>query len=150
MWILSFLPDSFILYVVYCAMTIGVIGILASYIIKAIPFLNIYRTPIQLLSILLLCAGIYWYGGYSTEMIWRDRVKEAESKIKAAEEKAPVITRETVTKYKDKIVVVKRGVEIVKKEIEIKREIINEGCKLNPTAVEMYNLGITGPREDSK
>jgi hypothetical protein len=35
-------------------------------------------------------------------------------------------------------------VEVIKKEIEIKREIINEGCKLNPTAVEMYNKGITG------
>lgn len=147
MWILSFLPDSFILYVVYLAMAAGAIGILASYVIKFIPFLNIYRTPIQIVSIVLFCAGVYWYGGYSTEIAWRSRVAEMEAKVKESEERAPVITKEIVTKYKDKILVVKRGVEIVKKEIEVKREIINEGCKLNPTAVEMYNKGITGPEE---
>lgn len=150
MWVLHFLPDSFILYVVYCAMAAGAIGIVSSYVIKFIPFLNIYRTPIQIVSILLFCAGVYWYGGYSTEMEWRAEAKKLQDKIDKAEAQAPIITRETVTKYKDKIVVVKRGVEIVKKEIEVKREIINEGCKLNPTAVEMYNLGITGPKEDSK
>jgi len=150
MWVIHFLPDSFILYVVYCLMAVGAIGILASYVIKFIPFLNIYRTPIQIVSIILLCAGIYWYGGYDTEMQWRARVAEMEAKVKESEEKAPIITKEIVTKYKDKILVVKKGVEVIKKEIEVKREIINEGCKLNPTAVEIYNKGVTGPGEETR
>ena len=150
MWVLHFLPDSFILYVVYCLMAAGAAGIILSYVIKSIPFLNIYRIPIQILSIVLFCAGVYWYGGYDTEMQWRARVAEMEAKVKESEERAPVITKEIVTKYKDKVVVVKQGIEIVKKEIEVKREIINEGCKLNPTAVEMYNKGITGPQEETK
>jgi len=131
-------------------MAVGAIGILASYVIKFIPFLNIYRTPIQIVSIILLCAGIYWYGGYDTEMQWRARVAEMEAKVKESEEKAPIITKEIVTKYKDKILVVKKGVEVIKKEIEVKREIINEGCKLNPTAVEIYNKGVTGPGEETR
>ena len=150
MWVLHFLPDSFILYVVYCAMAVGATGIIASYVIKLIPFLNIYRTPIQLLSIALFCAGVYWYGGYSTEMEWRAEAKKLQDKITEEENKSPVITKEIVYKTKEKILVVKRGVEVVKKEIEIKREIINEGCKLNPTAVEMYNKGVTGPKEETK
>jgi hypothetical protein len=88
MWILHFLPDSFILYIVYSAMALGAIGILASYIIKFIPFLNIYRTPIQITSIVLFCAGVYWYGGYDTEMTWRQRVADMEEKVRAAEEKS--------------------------------------------------------------
>jgi hypothetical protein len=150
MWILQFLPDSFILYVVYSAIALGVIGLLASYIIKVIPLLNIYRIPIQILSILLLTAGVYWYGGYSTEMWWRGETARLQEEIRKSEERAPVITKEVVTKYKDKILIVKRGVEVIKKEIEIKREIINEGCKLNPTAVEMYNKGVTGSVEETK
>jgi hypothetical protein len=150
MWILQFLPDSFILYVVYSAIALGAVGLLASYIIKVIPFLNIYRIPIQILSILLLTAGVYWYGGYSTEMWWRGETARLQEEIRKSEERAPVITKEVVTKYKDKILIVKRGVEVVKKEIEIKREIINEGCKLNPTAVEMYNKGVTGSVEETK
>lgn len=150
MWILHFLPDSVILYVVYAAMSIGSAGVIASYIIRFIPFINIYRIPIQLVSILLLVAGVYWYGGYSTEIWWRGETARLQEEIKQSEVRAPVITKEIVTKYKDKIIVVKRGIEIVKKEIEIKREIINQGCDLNPTAVEMYNKGITGPQEESK
>jgi hypothetical protein len=150
MWILHLLPDSFILYVVYAAMAIGAAGILMSYIIRSIPYINIYRTPIQILSILILLAGVYWYGGYATEMLWREEARKLQEKIDVAEAKAPVITKEIVYKTKEKILVVKRGVEVIKKEIEIKREIINEGCKLNPTAVEMYNKGVTGPAEETK
>jgi len=150
MWILHFLPDSFILYVVYSAMAMGLAGILTSYVIRFIPFINIYRTPIQVLSILLLTAGVYWYGGYSTEMWWRGEAARLQEEIRKSEERAPIITKEVVTKYKDKILIVKHGVEVVKKEIEIKREIINEGCKLNPTAVEIYNKGVTGPAEETK
>lgn len=150
MWVLHFLPDSFILYVVYAAIALGVAGVIISYVIRFIPFINIYRTPIQILSILLLTAGVYWYGGYSTEMWWRGETERLQEEIRKSEEKASVITKEIVTKYKDKILIVKRGVEVIKKEIEIKREIINEGCKLNSTAVEMYNKGVTGPTEESK
>lgn len=107
MWILHFLPDSFILYVVYSAMAIGVIGLVASYVIKAIPFLNIYRTPIQIISILLFCAGVYWYGGYDTEMSWRARVAEMEEKIKVAEEKSQKTNEEIQTRVVEKTKVVR-------------------------------------------
>ena len=162
MWMLHWLPDSVLLYFIYGAMGLGVammalsllFTVLINPILRWIPvlasylgILNLLKTIAFILGLLLLVAGVYFYGGYETEMVWRERVKEAEAKIKVAEERAPIITKQIVTKYKDKIVVVKRGVEVIKKEIEVKREIINEGCKLNPTAVEIYNKGVTGPVE---
>lgn len=107
MWVLHFLPDSFILYVVYCLMALGAIGILTSYIIKFIPFINIYRTPIQLTSILIFCAGVYWYGGYDTEMQWRARVAEMESKIAEAEVKSEKANSEIQTRVVEKTKVIK-------------------------------------------
>ena len=128
-------------------LAVGSVGIILGFFLGKIPFVSNYKIPIQIVSIILFCSGVYWYGGYSTEMIWRQRVAELEEQIKKSEEKAPIITKEIVTKYKDKIVIVGRQVDVIKKEIEIKREIINEGCKLNPTAIEMYNKGITGGEE---
>jgi len=136
MWLLHLMPDWLLMFVVYAALGIGVALTIAGWIMK-----NIIA---QIGGVALLVTGVYWYGGYTTEMIWREQVAALEEKIKESENRAPVITKEIVTKYKDKIFVVNRGVEVIKKEIEIKREIINEGCKLNPTAVEMYNKGITG------
>ena len=150
MWILHLLPDSVILYIVYGLLGLGALGILVTSFMRGSAFINIYRIPLQLLFIATFCAGVYWYGGYSTEMLWREEARKLQEKIDVAEAKAPVITKEIVYKTKEKILVVKRGIEVVKKEIEIKREIINEECKLNPTAVEMYNKGITGPQEETK
>ena len=150
MWILHLLPTSLILWVINTTLAISVIGLILGFFVGNIPFVKSYKLPIQIVSILLLAGSIFFKGGYDVEMDWRKRVEEMEAKVKESEERAPVITKEIVTKYKDKIVVVKQGVEVIKKEIEVKREIINEGCKLNPTAVEMYNKGVTGPQEESK
>lgn len=144
MWLLHLLPSGLILFVVYALLILGLVGFLAASLLRLSPFINIYRVPLQIISVIIFCFGIYFYGGYTTEMIWRKQVEELQARIDEAEKKAPVITKEVVTKYKDKIVIVGRQVDVIKKEIEIQKEIINGGCKLNPTAVEMYNRGITG------
>lgn len=144
MWILHLLPESVILWLVTCALFFGFTGIIAGFFLGFIPLVSKYKLPIQIISIIVFCSGLYWYGGYSTELIWRKQVANLQDQINEIEAKEPVITKQIVTKYKDKIVIVGREVDVVKKEIEVKREVINEGCKLNPTAVEMYNKGITG------
>ena len=93
MLLLRFLPDSFILYAVYAALGIGLAGIILGSFFR--------QLIIQLVSIVIFCAGVYWYGGYSTEMEWRKRVADMEAKVKESEERAPIITKEIVTKYKD-------------------------------------------------
>lgn len=149
-WIVQWLPDSLLYFLTNAVLVMGLALTLISSFVRFVPFINIYRLPLQMAGVVLLALGLYFRGGYDTEMTWRRRVEELEEKVRVAENRAPVITKEIVTKYKDKIVVVKQGVEVVKKEIEVKREVINEGCKLNPTAVEMYNKGITGPQEQPK
>ena len=107
MWILHLLPESFILVVTYCLMGIGSLGLVASWIITFIPFLNIHRTWIQLVSILLLAGGIYWYGGYSNEMSWRERVAEMQEKVRAAEEKSQQANTEVQTRIVEKTKVIR-------------------------------------------
>ena len=131
MWVLKFLPDSFILYVVYCAMAAGAIGILASYVIKHIPFINIYRNPIQVLSIVIFCAGVYWYGGYDTEMAWRARVTEMESKIAEAEKKSQSVNIELQNKVVEKTKIIrekgKTQIEYINRLVEGKTvEIVKD------------------------
>ena len=131
MWVLQFLPDSFILYVVYCAMAAGAIGILISYVIKVIPFINIYRTPIQIISIIIFCAGVYWYGGYANEMTWRARVAEMESKIAEAEQKSQKANEQIQNKVTEKTKIVrekgKTQIEYINRLVEGKTvEIVKD------------------------
>lgn len=144
MWLLHLLPDSLIYFIVICLIFSGLAGIIAGFFLKFVPFVSRYQLPIQIISIILFCSGIYWYGGYTTEMIWRDRVKEVEAQVKESEKQSKVITKTVVKEGKEKIVIVQRQVDVIKKEIEVHKELINAGCVVSQTAVGLYNQAVTG------
>jgi uncharacterized membrane protein len=81
MWILQWLPN-WIFYGIFFA---GLLGLLATYVMKFIPFVYVYRTPIQAISILAIAIGTYMSGAISNEEAWQARVKEMEAKVAAAE-----------------------------------------------------------------
>jgi hypothetical protein len=75
-------------------------------ILNKIPGLSKYALTFQIVSAILLSAGIYFKGGYSTEMMWRDRVKELETKVAASEvesKKENVVVEEKIVKQKEYI-----------------------------------------------
>jgi len=131
MWLLHLLPDSLILFFTYCLIGAGILGLAASWFITFIPFLNIYRKWIQIASILLLVAGIYWYGGYSNEMLWRERVAEMEAKVAAAEAKSKETNKEIETKIVERTKVIrekgKTQIEYINRLVEGKTvEIVKD------------------------
>jgi hypothetical protein len=98
MWLLHLLPDSLILYITYAMLLAGLAGIILGFFLGKLPFVSQYRLPIQIVSIILFCSGLYWYGGYSTEMAWRERVAEMEAKVAAAEAKSKQLNSELEAK----------------------------------------------------
>jgi ribosomal protein L24 len=120
-------------------MIAGAIGILASFFIKFIPFINIYRTPIQIVSIIVFCSGVYWYGGYSTEMIWRDQVAQMEAKVAESEAKSKKVNRVIQKVYVDRVKVVKQDVVVVQEKIREISNTIDKDCKITPEAIDLLN-----------
>jgi hypothetical protein len=98
MWLLHLLPDSLILYITYAMLLVGLAGIILGFFLGKLPFVSQYKLPIQIVSIILFCSGLYWYGGYSTEMAWRERVAEMEAKVAAAEAKSKQLNSELEAK----------------------------------------------------
>ena len=139
MWLLHLLPTSLILWIVNIAMIAGAIGILASFFIKFIPFINIYRTPIQIISIIVFCSGIYWYGGYTTEMMWRDEVAKMEEKVKESEEKSKKVNTVIKKVYLDRVKIVKQDVVVIQEKIKEVSNVIDRDCKVSPEAVNLLN-----------
>jgi hypothetical protein len=139
MWLLHLLPTSLILWIVNIAMIAGAIGILASFFIKFIPFINIYRTPIQIVSIIVFCTGIYWYGGYTTEMMWRDEVAKMEEKVAESEAKSKKVNRVIQKVYVDRVKVVKQDVVVVQEKIREISNTIDKDCKITPEAIDLLN-----------
>ena len=143
MWLLHLLPDSFLIYVINGICIAGIVATIGGFFLDWVPFVNRYKTPLQLLGIALLVAGVYFKGGYSTEMEWRARVAEVEKKVAVAEAKAKKANAQVQTKIVTKIVRIKEKQQIVKERIQQNKEVINRECKLSDEAISIYNSSIT-------
>ena len=93
MWLLHLLPDSLLEFIVNAVLILGVVLTILSFfvlnrILRLIPGLASYHTAIQVVSVLILAAGLYFKGGYVTEMMWREEVKRVQEELNVAKNKA--------------------------------------------------------------
>ena len=145
MWILHLLPDSSIAWIVNTILIAGALVTVTGFFVKFIPFVNTYRTPVQIAGILLLTVGVYFQGGYSTEMAWRERVREVEAKVAEAEKKSQETNVEVVTKFVTRTQVVReKGRDIVNyidREVVKNQEVIRfvENCPIPEVIVNTHN-----------
>ena len=142
MWILHFLPDSFLRWVINGICIAGEVSTVLGFFLGWVPFVGRWKLPLQLLGIALLVAGVYFKGGYSTEMEWRARVAEVEAKVKVAEAKAAKVNIVLQEKIVTKIVKIKEKAKVITERIEQNKEAINAECKLSDEAIAAYNASI--------
>ena len=145
MWLLSFLPSGFLLFIINTVLICGVIGTILGFIGSRLLFISSYANIIKYVSIALLCIGIYWKGGYSVEQEWRQRVAELEEKIKDAEAKSQQtnVVIETKIRERTKRVVEKR--EIVVQKIKEVEKVIDAKCELDSNVVSILNEAAKKP-----
>ncbi len=143
-WLLSFIPDTFFVWVSYGLMAVGLGLYILSKLIKWIPFLSQYKFPAEIFGVAVLVVGSYVFGSYGTEMIWRERVREMEEKVAAAEQKSKEKNIEIRTKIVQKIKEVKVVQEVIRNVIVEKEKIIDAKCEVDPIAIEILNSAATG------
>jgi hypothetical protein len=128
----------------------GIVLYIASKLVTWIPMMGQYRLPAEIVGVVLLVVGAFFYGGHGVQKAWLERVAELEAKVKAAESKSQIVNTVIQTKIVERVKIVEKKVEVVRKEIEIQREVINAECKINDIAVELYNKAISDPIEINK
>jgi hypothetical protein len=144
MWLLHFLPDSFLQFVVHAILIAGVVGtVLSFFVVNKIlmafpPFAGYYKAA-QAISILLLVAGIYFEGGYAAEAQWRARVAEMEAKVAQAEAESKVANSKLDKKSREKIKVIKGKQVIVKQYIDREVTKYDATCKIPEPVVRAHN-----------
>ena len=129
MWILQWLPN----WIFYGVFFVGLLGLLATYVMKFIPLVNVYRTPIQAISILAIAIGTYMSGAISNEEAWQAKVKEMEAKVAAAEVKSAKENIKVVEKLVTKTeYITRRGQDIIQ---YVDREVVKYDTKFTPGGV---------------
>lgn len=146
LFILEFLP-TWIFLVLFA---VGVLGFLLTYFLKfvPIPFVYMYKNPIQIASIALIVFATFMYGGAYNNDAWMAKVKEMEAKVAIAEEAAKKENVRIEEKVVEKTKVVKeKGDEIIKyidREVVKKEEVVKfiENCPIPKDIVDLHNQAI--------
>ncbi len=144
MWMLSFVPDSFLIWIVNTILIIGAVGSFLSFfvlhkILNKFPALAPYHLLIQVVSAVLLVAGIYFKGGYDVEASWRDKVRIAQEKAALAEQQAKEANVKLNAEIKKKQQVVKENTIVYRDRIREVEKIIDKECKVAPEAIDIHN-----------
>ena len=143
-WMLSFIPDWFWTLVLIS----GIVGTLATWVLKFIPFVSTYRLPIQVASIIALVVGVYFQGVIANEAKWQDKIADLQKQIAEAEVKSKetnvVVQEKIVTKTK---IIKEKGKDIVNyidREVVKKEEIIKyiEQCPVPKEIIDLHNQAV--------
>jgi hypothetical protein len=135
MFVLKFLPEWFF----HLILLVGIFGMLASLILKSIPFIKSYALPIQLFSGFLLVLGIFFQGAMSNEASWISKVKEMELKVAEAAAKSAEANQKIETVYVDRVQVVKEIKYVVQNNIKTNSDTINKFCVIGPEVISILN-----------
>lgn len=143
MFLLNFIPDAFLLWVVNAVLLAGIIGTVVAFFfgffVRFIPWIIPYRMFLQVAGLVLLIAGVYFKGGVGVEMEWRARVAEMEAKVAKAEAESKETNSKIQTKVVEKIRVVKEKEIVIQEKIANVKITIDSQCKVAPEAIEILN-----------
>jgi hypothetical protein len=142
MWFLSFIPDWILQWLIHGLVIIGLVLTFIGSLVRFIPVIQPYALVGRQVGIVLLVVGVFFEGGYVTEMSWRARVNELQVKLKEAETKAAQFNEKLVTEINKNKDLIRDKVNQNVKDIEAKRQDINADCKLSDDAWVLYNRAV--------
>ena len=105
-----------------------------------------YKTPIQLVSIVLVVVGVFMAGAIHNEEAWIARVKEMEAKVAEAQAKSAEENVKIVEKVVTKTQVVKEKAQEVVKYVD--REVVkyDNSCVIPKEFVKAVNDAAEPPK----
>ena len=142
MWILNFLPFWFF----HLITLLGVVGLVAGFVLGMIPLINKYKLPIQIFSLLLLVFGIYMEGAISNEEKWQTLVKEMEAKVALAEEKSKNANSKIEYKFLDKVKLVEKTQVVIQEKLKEVEKVIDAKCEIDPSVISILNEAAKAPK----
>ena len=102
---------------------------------------------VQVVSIILLVAGVYFKGGYDVEMDWRNKVSAMEDKVKESEQKAKDANAQIKTVIVEKTKVIREQQVVYQEKIKEVEKKIDAQCKVAPEAVDILNQAAQGVKK---
>ena len=155
MWLLHFLPDAFLAFVVDAVLLAGILAtvvtcFLLKHLIRLIPALAPHIKIAQIISVVVLLSGVYFKGGEATNNAWRNKIADLEAKIAVSEAKSKDANAKLSTAVKEKNAAIQESKAVVQTKLKQNAVKIDAECQLDPAAVEILNESARDVRKVNK
>lgn len=135
MWILHFLPDGLLAFVINSILVVGFTStILTLFVINKLllwfPAIAGYYRILQAAAVAVFLIGVYLKGGYSTEIRWREQVAEMQQRVDEAQAQAVATNKIIVENTNAKVKYIKGRTEYITQYID--KEIVKYDTKFLP------------------
>lgn len=97
MQLLNFVPDIFF----HLLLIVGVLGLIAGYLLNNIPFIGTNAKTIQVVAILVTVVAVWFEGGISRDKEYREQIAELKVKIAQAEKESAEANTKLVEQLKE-------------------------------------------------
>ncbi len=153
LWMFSLLPNFVFVIIAWAAAVGGVALFVASKLVRWIPMMAMYRTPAEIVGVVLIALGAYMLGGQAADHRWQEKVDAVEAQLKAAEEQGKQANVEIEKKADVKIKYIRGRTEVVREYVD--REIVKYDtkfapggqCAIPPEFVRAHNDAAEEPRK---
>jgi len=135
MWILNYLPN----WIFHLVVFLGVVAIVAAYLIRHIPFTRVYALPLNIGGAIAICVGLWVEGSLYTESVWQERVKELEAKLAVAEQQSKEANDKIVSLIAAKDQAIKARNETLLQYVEVEVTKYDNQCKIPEEFIFVIN-----------
>jgi len=150
MWILNFIPDTLLHMAIFAIIATGIVIYMASFFLALFPVLIPYRPIFHVLSLFFILVGVYFTGGYGTEMEWRKRVATLEEKVAKAEEQSKKVNAKLDNKIQQKVKIIREKGLVVKQYIDREVTKYDSQCVIPKEFVKAHNDSAEAPKNENK
>lgn len=81
MWLLNWLPD----WIFHLILLVGLLGLVASWVLKKLPFFQAWGLQVQVAAIILTLVGVWYEGGIAKDAEYRERIAALQLKVAQAD-----------------------------------------------------------------
>ena len=147
MWILHFLPNTFILWFCNILLLAGIVAVAAGFVAHRIPVLWSYQLGFKLAGITLLVLGVYFRGGLAVEQEWRERVAAVEERLAVAEKAGAEANAKIESKSQKKTTEIRQRTQYIRQYVD--REVVkyDAGCAIPEPFVRAHNNAAEAPKK---
>jgi len=152
MWFLNFIPSGVLQLAIHALVVLGIVAYVVGVFGRSIRAVEEYAVAIKVLGSVLFCLGIFFEGGYATDLSWQlkivDMQKEhdrLEQAVKDSEAKSADNNVKIKTVYVDRVKVVKQVQIQVREKIKEIATKIDAECKVDPEAISILNTAARNP-----